>query len=147
MTTLGKIAVGSRQMSEAAHSTEGCETHLDFRLIQESTKPLTPLQEFRPSFPSAIFVETRDSGTCWDELDCGIGSRVGEANFRLARQPPTIVTWAERPFYFLPLVRPSGFVNATAFERSRWRGGRYACAGGAAAELACLAKALKLVLS
>jgi len=29
---------------------------------------------------------------------CGIGSRLGEANFRFARQPPTIVTWAELDF-------------------------------------------------
>ena len=43
---------------------------------------------------------------------CGIGSRLGEANFRFARQPPTIVTWAELDFYDLPLIRPSGFVNS-----------------------------------
>jgi len=43
---------------------------------------------------------------------CGIGSRVGEANFRFARQPRTIVTWAELDFYDLPLIRPSGFVNS-----------------------------------
>ena len=35
-----------------------------------------------------------------------------EANFRFARQPPTIVTWAELHFYDLPLIRPSGFVNS-----------------------------------
>jgi hypothetical protein len=58
--------------------------------VHQATDAALPLQEFRPSFPSAIFVETRDSGTCWDELDCGIGSRVGEANFRLARYPPTM---------------------------------------------------------
>ena len=33
-------------------------------------------------------------------------------NFRVARQPPTIVTWAELHFYDLPLIRPSGFVNS-----------------------------------
>ena len=27
--------------------------------------------------------------------------------FRFARQPPTIVTWAEPDFYHLPLIRPS----------------------------------------
>ena len=43
---------------------------------------------------------------------CGIGSRVGEANFRFARQPRTIVTWAELDFYDLPLIRPNGFVNS-----------------------------------
>jgi len=31
---------------------------------------------------------------------------------RLARQPPTIVTWAELGFYDLPFIRPSGFVNS-----------------------------------
>ena len=35
-----------------------------------------------------------------------------EPNFRFARQPPTIVTWAELDFYDLPLIRPSGFVNS-----------------------------------
>jgi hypothetical protein len=55
MTTLGKIAIASRQMSEAAHSIEECEEHGSLCLccfavvvIQESTKPLTPL--CRPSF-------------------------------------------------------------------------------------------------
>ena len=43
---------------------------------------------------------------------CGIGSRLGEANFRFARQPPIIVTWAELDFYDLPLIRPSDFVNS-----------------------------------
>jgi hypothetical protein len=33
-------------------------------------------------------------------------------NFRFARQPPTIVTWAELHFYDLPLIRPSGFVSS-----------------------------------
>ena len=47
-------------------------------------------------------------------LSCGIGSRLGEDNFRFARQPPTIVTWAELHFYDLPLIRPSGFVNSAA---------------------------------
>jgi hypothetical protein len=37
-----------------------------------------------------------------------------EANFRFARQPPTIVTWAELYFYDLPTIRPSGFVNSAA---------------------------------
>jgi len=42
------------------------------------------------------------------------------ANFRFARQPPTIVTWAERHFYELPLIRPSGFVNSAAsFDTNR----------------------------
>jgi len=35
-------------------------------------------------------------------------------NFRLARQPPTIGTWAEMHFYDLPTIRPSGLVNSTA---------------------------------
>ena len=35
-----------------------------------------------------------------------------EPNFRFARRPPTIVTWAELDFYDLPLIRPSGFVNS-----------------------------------
>ena len=34
--------------------------------------------------------------------------------FRLARQPPTVVTWAELHFYDLPVIRPSGFVNSGA---------------------------------
>ena len=33
------------------------------------------------------------------------------SNFRVARQPPTIITWAELDFYDLRLIRPSGFVN------------------------------------
>jgi hypothetical protein len=41
------------------------------------------------------------------------------ANFRLARQPPTIVTWAELHFYDLPTIRPSGFVNSAALVRSK----------------------------
>jgi hypothetical protein len=40
------------------------------------------------------------------------GSGLEEANFRFARQPPTIVTWAELDFYDLPLIRPSGFVSS-----------------------------------
>ena len=40
------------------------------------------------------------------------------ANFRFARQPPTIVTWAELHFYDLLLIRPSGFVNSAAFIRT-----------------------------
>lgn len=39
-----------------------------------------------------------------------------------------------------------GHFPVTPLERSRSRGGRYACAG-AAAELACLAEALKLVFA
>jgi hypothetical protein len=35
-----------------------------------------------------------------------------EPNFRFARHPTTIVTWAELHFYDLPLIRPSGFVNS-----------------------------------
>ena len=37
---------------------------------------------------------------------CGIGSRLGEINFRVARQLPKFVTWAELDFYDLPLIRP-----------------------------------------
>jgi hypothetical protein len=33
-------------------------------------------------------------------------------SFRIARQPPTIMTWAELDFYDLPLIRPNGFVNS-----------------------------------
>ena len=44
-----------------------------------------------------------------------------EPNFRFARQPPTIVTWAELHFYDLPLIRPSGFVNSAAFIASNRR--------------------------
>ncbi len=32
-----------------------------------------------------------------------------EANFRLARQPPTTVTWAELHFYDLPFDPPKWF--------------------------------------
>ena len=48
--------------------------------------------------------------------------RGGRSNFRLARQPPTIVTWAEPHFYDLPLIRPSGFVNSDgrAFPIKNW---------------------------
>jgi hypothetical protein len=42
-----------------------------------------------------------------------------EANFRFARQAPTIVTGAGLPFYDLPLIRPSGFVNSAAHEHLR----------------------------
>ena len=73
--------------------------------VHQATDAALPLQEFRPSFPSAIFVETRDSGTCWDELDF-------RCETSRQRQPPTIVTWAELDFYDLPLIRPSGFVNS-----------------------------------
>jgi hypothetical protein len=45
-------------------------------------------------------------GVSYDGVNLG-GSRFGEANFRFARQPPTIVTWAELDFYDLPLIRPS----------------------------------------
>jgi hypothetical protein len=38
-----------------------------------------------------------------------------EANFRFARQPPTIVTWAELDFYDVPLICPTSFVNSAAF--------------------------------
>ena len=41
-----------------------------------------------------------------------------EPNFRVARQPPTIVTWTELHFYDLPLIRPSGFLNSAALGRS-----------------------------
>jgi hypothetical protein len=41
-----------------------------------------------------------------------------EPNFRFARQPPTIVTWAELGFYDLPLIRPSVFVNSAASGRT-----------------------------
>jgi hypothetical protein len=34
------------------------------------------------------------------------------SNFRFARQPPTIVTWAELHFHNLPLIRPSGRKHA-----------------------------------
>jgi hypothetical protein len=37
--------------------------------------------------------------------------RIGDY-FRVARQPPTIVTWAGEHFYDLPLIRPSGFAAA-----------------------------------
>ena len=40
-----------------------------------------------------------------------------EPNFRFARQPTTIVTWAELHFYDLPLICPSGFVNSAASVR------------------------------
>ncbi len=46
------------------------------------------------------------------------GETLGEANFRFARQPPTIVTCAELDFYDLPLIRPSDFVNSAAFMRT-----------------------------
>ena len=75
--------------------------------VHQATDAALPLQEFRPSFPSAIFVETRDSGTCWDELDF-------RCKTSRQRQPPTIVTWAELHFYDLPLIRPSAFVNSAA---------------------------------
>ena len=39
-------------------------------------------------------------------------SRLGEANFRFVRQPPTILTWAELHFYDLPLIRPSDLTGA-----------------------------------
>ena len=52
---------------------------------------------------------------------CGIDNRLWEANFRFARQPPTIVTCAEPHFYDLPLIRPSGFVNSAAFLESNRR--------------------------
>ena len=35
----------------------------------------------------------------------------------MARQPPTIVTWAELYFHDLPSIRPSRFVNSAALER------------------------------
>ena len=75
--------------------------------VHQATDAALPLQEFRPSFPSAVFVETRDSGTCWDELDF-------RRKTSRQRQPPTIVTWAELHFYDLPLIRPSAFVNSAA---------------------------------
>ena len=51
------------------------------------------------------------------QLHCGVfrgqwWSEERSDNFRFARQPPTIVTWAELDFYDLPLIRPSGFVNS-----------------------------------
>ncbi len=50
-----------------------------------------------------------------DESDsCCPSMALKEPNFRFARQPPTIVTWAELHFYDLPLIRPSGFVNSAA---------------------------------
>ena len=43
MTTLGKIAVASRPMSEAAHSTEGCEANgkVDRRALPPDGKGAT----------------------------------------------------------------------------------------------------------
>ena len=38
----------------------------------------------------------------------------GEANFRFARQPPTIVTWRRTALLRLASIRPSGFVNSAA---------------------------------
>ena len=34
-----------------------------------------------------------------------------ESNFRFARQPPIIVTWAELHLYDLPTIHPNGFVK------------------------------------
>jgi hypothetical protein len=90
--------------------------HLAFHLVRKTCRqpPTTELHFYDlPTNRPSGFVKSAVS----EDLSCGIGSRLGEANFRFARQPPTIVTWAELPFYDLPLICPSGFINSAGLSR------------------------------